>query len=122
MAAIKFVLGENVLQFSKGIQYPVHKPVRKSQVRDRTGGGTWRREDLGLTIRRFPIVFKGLPLDDYNALMNWHEQVCNGMEHEFTYYDEDGVPHTVLLLTEEIDFPQKSYQRYSGELLLEVVG
>ncbi|MBU0945505.1 MAG: hypothetical protein KJ804_09065 [Proteobacteria bacterium] len=122
MAAIRFELGANVLQFSKGIQYPVSKPVEKSQVVDRTGGGTLQVEELGVTIRQFPIVFKGLPLADYNGLMYWHDHICNGAEHEFTYYDEEGNPNTVKCLTTRIDFPQISYQRFSGELLLEVVG
>ena len=122
MAPIRFELGANVLQFSKGIQYPVSKPVEKSQVIDRPGGGTLQVEELGTTIRQLPIVFKGLPLADYNGLMNWHDQICNGAEHEFTYYDEEGNPHIVKCLTTRIDFPQTSYQRFSGELLLEVVG
>lgn len=122
MAAIRFELGANVLQFSKGIQYPVQKPVEKLQVVDRTGGGSLQVEDLGVVISQFPIVFKNLPLDDYNGLMYWHDQICNGAEHKFTYYDEEGNPHTVTCLTSKIDFPQTSYQRYSGELLLEVDG
>jgi hypothetical protein len=122
MAAIKFVLGSNVLQFSRGIQYPVQKPVEKLQVVDRTGGGTLQIEELGVTIRRFPITFKGLPQADYEALLNWHNQIANGAENVFTYYDEDGLTHTVRLLTTTIDFQQTSYQRFSGDLLLEVVG
>lgn len=122
MAAIKFVLGTNVLQFSKGIQYPVSKPVEKLQVIDRTGGGTLQVEELGVTIRQFPITFKGLPLADYEALLNWHGQIAGGAENSFTYYDEDGLIHTVKMLTTRLDFPQTSYQRFSGELLLEVVG
>ena len=43
MAAIRFELGANVLQFSKGIQYPVQKPVEKMQVVDRSAGGELRR-------------------------------------------------------------------------------
>ena len=122
MAAIRFELGANSLQFSKGIQYPVQKPVEKSQVMDRTGGGEWQVEDLGVTIRQFPIVFKGLPLADYNNLLIWHDQICNGAEHNFTYYNEVGQPSLVKCLTPKINFPETSYQRHSGELLLEVVG
>lgn len=121
MAAIKFVLGGNVLQFSRGIQYPVQKPVEKLQVVDRTGGGSLQIEELGVTIRQFPITFRGLPLADYNALLNWHAQIAAGAANVFTYYDEDGQPHTVRLLTTRIDFQQTSYQRFGGELLLEVV-
>ncbi len=122
MAAIRFELGEEVLLFSKGIQYPVQKPVERMQVVDRTGGGELQGEDLGVTIRQFLIKFKGLPLADYNALLYWHDQVCNGIEHEFTYYDENLTPSTVKMLTTKIDFRETSYQRFTGSLLLEVTG
>jgi len=122
MAAIRFELDTNVLQFSKGIQYPVHKPQEKLQVVDRSDGGTLQVEDLGPVIREFPIVFKGLPLADYEALMIWHDQICNGAVNVFSYFDENGISHNVRMLTTKIDFPETSYQRFSGELLLEVVG
>lgn len=122
MPAIRFVLGDNSLTFSRGIQYPVAKPVEKTQVIDRTGGGTLQVEDLGVTIRQFPIVFRSLPLADYEALIIWHNQIANGAANTFTYYDEDGVANQVKLLTPRLDFQQTSYQRFGGELLLEVVG
>lgn len=121
MAAIRFELGSNVLQFSKGIQYPVQKPVEKMQVMDRTAAGTLQSEDLGVKISTFPIKFKGLPQADYIGLMDWHDFICNGVEREFTYYNERGVPWIVKMLTPKIKFPETSYQRFSGELLLEVV-
>lgn len=122
MAAIRFVLGGNSLTFSKGIQYPVQKPAEKTQVIDRTGGGTLQVEDLGVTIRQFPIAFRSLPLADYEALSSWHDTISNGAQNPFTYYDEDGLAHTVRMLTTKLDFQQTSYQRFSGDLLLEVVG
>ena len=118
----KFVLGSNVLQFSRGIQYPVARPVEKLQVVDRTGGGSLQVEELGVTIGTFPIVFKGLPLADYQALKTWHGTIANGAANPFTYYDEEGTAWTVRLLTAKLDFQETSFQRFSGELLLEVVG
>ena len=121
MAAIRFERGADVLQFSKGIQYPVRKPVEQQQVMDRTAGGTWEVEDLGGEIRQFPIKFKGLPKEDYDLLILFHTNICNGAANNFTYYDEDGIAFTVKCLTLKINFQQTSYHRYSGELLLEVV-
>jgi len=117
----KFVLGVSELQFSRGIQYPIARPVEKIQVVDRTGGGTLQVEELGITIRTFPIVFRGLPLADYQALITWHSTICNGAANSFTYYDEAGTSYTVKCLTAKIDFQEISYQRFAGELLLEVV-
>lgn len=121
MAAIRFELGADVIQFSKGIQYPVQKPVEKGQVIDRSAGNDLHVEELATTTRQFPIKFKGLPLDDYTALMHFHDQVCNGAEKEFTYFDEEENPHTVKMLTTKINFPQVSYHRFNGNLLLEVI-
>ena len=118
----KFELGANVLQFTKGIRYPVSRPVEKIQVIDRTGGGSLQIEELGITISTFPIVFRGLPLADYQGLKTWHNTISNGAANQFTYYDEEGVAHTVRLLTTKIDFTETSYHRFAGELLLEVVG
>ena len=118
----RFVLGANVLNFTRGIRYPVSKPVEKVQVVDRTAAGTLQVEDLGATIRTFPLVFRGLPLADYQALMAWHDTICIGAAVPFTFYNEDGDAHTVRCLTTKIDFQQTSYHRFAGELLLEVVG
>ncbi len=122
MPAIRFVLGANSLTFTKGIQYPVAKPVEKMQVIDRTAAGTLQVEELGVTVRSFPIVFKNLPLADYQALVTWHDSIANGAQNTFTYYNEEGTAYTVRLLTTKLDFLQTSYQRFGGELLLEVVG
>lgn len=122
MPAIRFVLGANTLTFSRGIQYPVAKPAEALQVMDRTAAGGLQVEELGVTIRQFPLRFKSLPLVDYTALHSWRDTICHGAQNSFTYYDEDGVASTVKLLTTKIDFQQTSYQRFTGELLLEVVG
>lgn len=122
MPAIRFVLGANSLTFSRGIQYPVAKPVEKMQVMDRTAAGSLQVEELGVTIRSFPIVFKSLPLADYEALRTWHDTIANGAQNNFTYYNEAGLAYTVKLLTLNLNFLETSYQRFGGELQLEVVG
>jgi hypothetical protein len=121
MADIRFGLGAYVLQFSKGIQYPVQKPVEQKQVMVRMGGGAWQVEDLGGEIAQFPIVFKGLPAEDYINLMYFHKYICVGAANNFTYYDENADSFLVKCLTTKINFPETSYRRHSGELLLERV-
>lgn len=122
MALPKFVLGASELQFSRGIQYPTSAPRERLQVVDRTAGGTLQREDLGVNIRTRPITFKNLPKADYDALVAWFDTVCEGSLYEFEYWDEDGQSMQVIMRTNPLDFKQTSYQRYAGELLLEVVG
>jgi len=122
MAYPKFVLGASELQFSRGIQYPTSAPRERLQVVDRTAGGTLQVEDLGVFIRNRPLSFKNLPKADYDALVVWFDTVCEGSLNEFTYYDEDGQSMQVVMISNPLDFKQTSYQRYAGELLLEVVG
>ncbi len=121
MAAPRFVLGADQLQFSRGIRYPVSKPHEKSQATDRTAGNTLQVEDLGIDIRTRRLVFRNLPQADYDALVTWYDTICEGAINEFTYYDEDEVSMTVVMLTNVLDFPETSYQKFAGELLLEVV-
>lgn len=121
MAAPKFVLGGNTLQFSRGIRFPVSKPHEKLQVIDRTAAGTPQVEELGIDIHTRRLVFRNLPQSDYDALCTWYDTICAGALNSFTYYDEDGVSMTVIMLTNPYDFPETSHQRFSGELLLELV-
>lgn len=118
----RFVLGENELVFSRGIQYPIKKPNEKFQVIDRTAAGTIQVEDLGLGIRTRVLSFKNLPQADYDALTNWFDNVSDGAFNEFTYYDEDGESMLVKLVNSTLDFQEESFQRFSGELSMEVVG
>lgn len=121
MAYPKFELGANVLQFSRGIRYPVEKPHEKLQITDRTAGGSLQVEDLGVDIKTRLLVFKNLPQADYDALCTWFDTIANGALNPFTYYDEDGQAMTVRMLTSPFTFPETSHQRFAGELLLELV-
>ncbi len=121
MANPKFTLGANELQFSQTIVYPVRKPHEKIQVTDRTAGGTLQVEDLGIDIRRRPLVFNGLPKTDYDNLMNWYDTICDGAMNAFTYTDYEGNDYTVRMLTNPLDFKELPQQLYRGHLLLEIV-
>ena len=121
MAYPRFELGANVLQFSRGIRYPVEKPHEKLQITDRTAGGSLQVEDLGVDIKTRRLIFKNLPQADYDTLCTWFDTIANGALNSFTYYDEDGQAMTVRLLSSPFNFPETSYQRFAGELLLELV-
>jgi len=121
MANPKFVLGGDTLQFSRGLLYPVSKPHAKIQVTDRTAGGSLQVEDLGIDVHTRRLQFKNLPQADYDGLINWNDVICDGAKNSFTYHDEDENTMTVVMLTNPIDFQETYHQRFSGELLLEVV-
>lgn len=121
MAKPKFTLGANELQFSRGLVYPVRKPHEKGQVIDRTAAGTPQVEDLGINIHRRYLTFKNLPQADYDALRTWYDSICNGAYNSFIYTDENGNAMTVRMVTNPLEFQEDYYQRFSGELILEVV-
>ena len=121
MANPKFTSGANELQFSRGLVYPVHKPHEKIQVTDRTAGGTLQVEDLGIDMHTRSLVFKKLPQTDYDSLRTWYDTICDGAANTFTYTDEDGNADTVRMLTNPLDFREVFHQKFSGELLLEIV-
>jgi hypothetical protein len=121
MAKPRFVQGTNSLEFSRGIRFPLAKPIEKVQVIDRSAANTLQVEDLGQTVKRFTLTFTSLPDADYNALVNWYENIASGAMNSFTYHDEDEATHTVKLLTSPLDFKETRHQRWSGDLLLEKV-
>ncbi len=118
----RFVLGAQQIQFSKGIRYPVNKPAERLQAVSRSAGGSTRTEDLGITIRSRILRFKNLPVADWLALCDWYDNIVYGAGLEFTYYDEIGESMLVIMRSNPADFSETSYQRYAGELELEVVG
>lgn len=122
MAKPKFVLGAYELQFSKGLRYPVQKPLELMQVTDRDSAGSLEVEDLGLSIDRRQLDFKGLPLVDYNGCIDWFVNKSNGAMVPFTYHDEDGNTMQVCWTNSVYGFQQTSYQKFSGSIQLEVVG
>lgn len=121
MAKPKFVKDANELQFSRGMQYPVSKPVEKIQATDRTASGALQVESLGLNIETRRLVFKNLPQTDYDDLVDWFNNIADGAANTFEYYDETGASMTVRIISKKLDFPQTYHEQYSGELLLEVV-
>lgn len=122
MAHPKFVLDSNIIQFSRGMQYPVERPLEVAQSIDRTASGTVEVESLGPRINTRPLVFKNLPDEDYEALRNWYDSIADGASNVFTFYDEDGVGMAVRIMSPRIAFKKTANGRWSGEVLLEVVG
>jgi hypothetical protein len=120
MAYPKFVSGTNTLEFSRGLQFPLNKPLEMMQAVERVAGGALQVEELGNPIRRFRLKFKLLPEADYIGLQNWFQNIAQGAMQSFTFYDEDGSDWTIRILSDTLDFPEVRHQRYSGELLVEV--
>lgn len=121
MAKIKFVSGATEVQFEVNISYPARRPIEKVQVLDRTASGKLRVESYGVNIETFPLLFVDISENDYDALRSFFDVTANGALNSFTYYDEEGVTHTVRFVDNILDFSQTDINRYSGELTLESV-
>jgi hypothetical protein len=122
MAIPKFVKDATTLQFSKGLRYPLAKPIRLTQARDRDAGGGLQVEDLGITNRTRTLIFKNLPLVDYNAAISFYETKAKGALNSFTYHDENGDTMTVLWISSAYNFKETSYRKFAGEIELEIIG
>ena len=121
MANLKFVLGTDELEFTRGVRYPISAPSRARQAMIMTAAGVPIRQRLGANTRRRKIVFQDLPSSLYAALLEWFEDIAQGATNEFTYFDEEGYSMGVIITTPEINFPLTGYQRHAGELELMVV-
>lgn len=121
MAKVKFELGSTLVEFEVSISYPARRPLRKSQVLDRTAAGTLRVESYGVTVRTFPLRFFKITETDYDNLVDFFDNKANGALNSFTYYDEKGVTHTVRFINDDLDLNQVDINQYSGTVELEKV-
>ena len=122
MATPQFTLGVQTLLFTDGIQLPGRRPLEKMQALDRTAGGDLQVEDLGVTVRRFPLVLRGIDAAKMAELETWFDTIADGATNSFTYSDENGTDYTVLWVSSILDFRQIEPGIYTGDIMLEVTG
>jgi len=118
---MKFESGASTLQFEAAADYPASRPVALFQVQDRTAAGVLQVEDLGVNVSKRTLAFNLMPKVDYLALIDWFLNVANGGMVSFDFTDERGVVGEVVILDSVIDFPETSFEVYSGRLQLEYV-
>ena len=122
MANPKFTkTGYSDLEFGRGLLYPVEKPQRLTQVVERTAGGSLQVENLGVTINTRVLRLRGLSAAVFTALRTWHSATAQGAVNTFTYVDEDGSSNTVRWLDDTLNAPEYFNNRFSVEILLEIV-
>jgi hypothetical protein len=120
MALPRFDLDASSLIFSKGIRYPVNRPLQKVQAIDRTAAGTLQIESLGIEIKRLTLRFENLETSDYTGLLNWFQNVCNGAANSFTYTDDESNAYTVNWVNDFNFIEEKA--GYNGTIELEITG
>ena len=118
---MKFVYLTTTLQFQEGASYPAVRPIKKVQVSDRTAGGKFQVENLGVTIRGRNLVFEDMLKTDHDNLKNFFDVVVNGMEKVFQFTDERGVTKDSRFTTPDFIFSEDDFELFSGSLPLEYV-
>jgi len=120
--AIGFRGSGRQLEFSMARSYPVREPRERLQVVARTAAGTLRVADKGVSsVRTIRVSFNNLPASDYQALIDWYDDVAVGALNTFWFVDEQAVDHPVRWTGPALDFEQTGRGRYSGEIVLEEV-
>lgn len=117
--SMKFVLGLDTLEFEEGASYPAPRPIEKTQIIDRTAGGSLQVEDLGITLRRRVLNFEDMIKSDYDALRDWFDNVVNGSEKVFAFTDERDFTGDVRFIENVFDFQEDDFELFSGSLTVE---
>lgn len=118
---LRFELGSDFLQFEYPAQYPAERPVKKYVVTDRTAAGVLQREDLSITTKQRTLYFEDMSKDNYDALVNWFENIAQGSKNAFTMIDERQYTGTVVILDDEINFPEIDFELHTGQMTVEYI-
>jgi hypothetical protein len=107
--------------FDDPSQYPTSKPLQKRQITDRTADGDLQVENFNINVKTRTLNFVDMSKHDYDGLLEWFDNVADGAANTFSFEDEWGDISTMRIISNVYDFPETSYQRYSGSLILEHV-
>lgn len=119
--SLKFEYLTNSIEFESGASYPERDTHQKYQVVDRSAGGQLHVETLGVSRIIRTLLFQNMSQTDYDALVDWFDNIVNGAEIAFTFTDEYGDSGTVRIIDSTLNFKNVSLGRFSGTLSLEFV-
>ncbi len=118
---MKFTLGSNELDFTRGATRPTLHPIEPVQVIDRTASMELQVENLGPMIKTRKLDFYMMPAVDYYALLNWFVAVAGGAANSFTFEDELGTTMEVRIVSDKFEFSEVTPDAFTGSLVLEQV-
>lgn len=109
-------------QPTRNPSYGSGDPFEFMQPKDLSDGGDVYSYNKGVIEDTFELVFNNMSEADYQALRTFLREVAQGVVYEFVYTDKDGATHTVICMTEKVDWPPPSYGKRQGSLRLKKIG
>lgn len=119
---MRFYTGIHELNFIDNAQYPANYPIEIIQATERSAGGVLHVENYNVNpVKGRELVFDMMEKTDYEALIDWFTNIAKGALNSFFFEDENGNVFECRITTNKIDFPETSFESYSGKLSLEFI-
>lgn len=118
---MRFYTDFNQYVFENPAQYPKTEPYELQQIRERSAGGTLHVETFAGPLRNRVLSFSAMSEVDYQGLLDWYVNKVNGMAEEFTFEDEFNKAFKVRFTDRTINFKQIRFNRWQGNINLEII-
>jgi len=118
---MKFTSGVYELDFEDNAQYPATRELEKMQAVERGAEGTVHVETFGIRKQRRTLVFELMQQTDYDAFMNWFDNIADGAKNTFDFEDEKGNIGEVRFISTTLTMDETDFNSYSGKVVLEYV-
>lgn len=115
---ISFYCQGLVLTLNSGVSYPIEEQKEYLQAVGYSAGGQIYVSTKGIARASFPLSFRKLAGADYEALVDWFDNVSQGALNPFRLLDGQGRGPQVRLLSNPLDLKEEKEGLYSGRVLL----
>lgn len=115
---VSFYYQGQVLTLNSGVSYPLQEQREYLQAVGYSAGGQIYVSTKGVSRAVFSLTFHKLLAADYQALMQWFSNICQGTLNPFRFLDGEGRSFTVRLLSNPLNLKEEKENLYAGELLL----
>jgi hypothetical protein len=115
-----FRLGVDSLDIRTPISYPYPQRKEIVQAKERSASGITHIESFDVTTTTRSYSYEDLPTDEFQALVNWFENVANGMENVFEVTDDLGEQFDARFTSPILDFNLTGHDLWGGSFALEI--
>ena len=115
-----FRLGVDSLEVKTPISYPYPKRTELVQAKERSASGLTHIESFDVKTTTRTYSYEDLPTAEFQALVDWFENVANGMEHVFEVTDDLGEQFNARFSSPILNFNLTSHDLWGGSFSLEI--